>query len=170
MVPVCTSAGAAQKLVSSFNTSFCSACRCQSSAASRRTSSETHAEQTARVRGETGRVLRHSCACLFWGRVAHTVARAQLLAHAQTHFKERHEEQMARVREDPAAFAAFMRTAGAPEQYFATHRLLYGRTGGAGYGGGLPVDAAPRDLRCSLEEAGCEARALTCSRHIQARN
>ena len=68
---------------------------------------------------------------------------------------------MARVRADPAAFAAFMRTAGAPEQYIATHRLLYGRTGGAGYGDGAPADAAPRDLRCSLEEAGCEACTLT---------
>ncbi|KAK9827614.1 hypothetical protein WJX81_006309 [Elliptochloris bilobata] len=79
------------------------------------------------------------------------------LRKLETHFKDTHEEEMARVRVNPAAFAAFMRTPGAPEQYFATHRLLYGRSG---VGDGGTAGAEPRDLRCSLEEAGCEVVVL----------
>ena len=86
---------------------------------------------------------------------AHAAGRA-----AQLHFKETHEEQMARVRADARAFGAFMRTPGAPEQYYATHRLLYGRPdGGAPDSDGPDADAAPSDLRASLERAGCEVRA-----------
>lgn len=74
----------------------------------------------------------------------------------QVHFQEVHEPQMGRVRADQAAFAAFMRTPGAPEQFFAAHRLLYGKPGAAGAGDGADAEGAKFELRSALVDAGCE--------------
>ncbi len=74
----------------------------------------------------------------------------------QVHFQEVHEAQMNPVRADQAAFAAFMRTPGAPEQFFAAHRLLYGKPGAAGGGEGGDTEGAKFELRSALVDAGCE--------------